>query len=422
MKPILRWVGGKRRMLKHIIPILPKFEHYHEPFVGCGAVFFDLERKCSHINDKDERLIRFYRTIANHFKEVMVRLKELEKTTDKEFYLELRKKGFSDGNVDFAAKYLYFNKLSFSGVMRFNNKTGKFNVPYGNPSTKQIFNGPEFLEKAKLLQSAKIFNLDFPKYCEEILAMYSNDLKGHLFYLDPPYLSTAANYSLLFTCEDMTDVATWCDDLYECGASIVISNNDEGADYFKGYKRIDKEFLYSVNPKHVKGIKKNEVILMKSYGFKTQLSKGKQGEKIFNNVLIQRGYALESSAEYNKTKDMKHGIDITAYKEGRVVTFQVKTENYDSTKNLGIEVWSKIEDCVMGGHVTTEADYIAHVMNDNVIFLLKPSVLKLHLATSLRDFPVREIQQKCGNYTTGIIAVPVQLLKKLNCIHCELDY
>ena len=265
MKPILTWVGGKRRMLKHLIPILPKFKYYHEPFIGGGAMFFNLESKNSHINDKDERPIRFYKTIANHFEDVIIKLRKLEQFTDKNSYLELRKEGFSSDDIDFAAKFFYFNKLSFSGVMRFNNKTNKFNVPYGNKNIKKIFNESELFKSSKLLKSAKIFNLDFPKYCEKILKIYNNNLKNHLFYLDPPYLSTAANYSLSFNNEDMTNVAEWCIKLYECGASIIISNNDEGANYFTGYKRINKEFLYSINPKYIKGIKKNEVILIKTH-------------------------------------------------------------------------------------------------------------------------------------------------------------
>ena len=91
-----------------------------------------------------------------------------------------------------------------------------------------------------------------------------HDLKHYLIYVDPPYLKTKSDYALSFSKTDMQVLATQCNQAVSQGATVVVSNNDEGAKCFQDYIRYDKEFLYSVNPKCVKGCKKNEVILVKT--------------------------------------------------------------------------------------------------------------------------------------------------------------
>lgn len=263
MKPILAWVGGKKRMLSHILPHIPSNNlFYHEPFVGGGALFFHMaqQMESSSINDTDKYLIRFYRALRSYVEEIIVRLQELSQHTDKESYLRLRNEEFAN-DIDFAAKYIYFNRLSFSSVMRFN-KQEKFNVPY-RKDVKKLFDADHLRQAAKLLGYTCIYNLPFDEYFHSVVATYHGDLDGHLFYLDPPYLGTKADYALEFTDADMQLLSRWSDTIRLLGGHVIISNNAEGAAYFnEDYCRIRHNILYSVNPKRVKGLKKGEVILI----------------------------------------------------------------------------------------------------------------------------------------------------------------
>jgi DNA adenine methylase len=64
LTPFIKWAGGKEQELKHILPLVPPFEHYYEPFVGGGAVFFSVQARRAFINDKSPELVNLYRVIA----------------------------------------------------------------------------------------------------------------------------------------------------------------------------------------------------------------------------------------------------------------------------------------------------------------------------------------------------------------------
>src|ERR1700692_3768403 len=64
LAPFIKWAGGKEQELKHILPLVPPFEDYYEPFVGGGAVFFSLLGRRAYINDRSPELVNLYRVIA----------------------------------------------------------------------------------------------------------------------------------------------------------------------------------------------------------------------------------------------------------------------------------------------------------------------------------------------------------------------
>jgi len=417
MKPILAWIGGKRRLIKFILPHIPKFDIYHEPFVGGGALFFHLEPQKAYINDIDKRLMAFYEILSSNVEAIIERLKTLKNYTDKTSYLRIRSEPFVD-SIDFASKYVYFNRLAFSSVMRWNDKTGLFNVPYRQP-VKKLFDPNVLRQGARLLQRTKLYNLHFSDYFDSIFDEYNYNLRGHVFYIDTPYLSTAADYAEKFSPDDMQAVAEYCDRATFYGATVVISNNEIGASHFNHYKRLDQAFLYSVNPKHVNGVKKNEVLLMK-YGFKTQMTIGEVGVTIFTDWLSQHGFLIEKNEKYNNRRDREDGVDITAYKKGKIYTFQVKYENYDNG-NLAIEIWSQSEKGILGGHLTTKAKLIVHIIRGKKVFILKPDKLKTSLASDLRDLGVKPVQQKDNHHTTIIVPVPIEILRMLGCIQQEFE-
>ncbi|GAC1565782.1 MAG: DNA adenine methylase [Ktedonobacteraceae bacterium] len=64
LTPFIKWAGGKEQELKYIMPLVPSFENYFEPFVGGGAVFFSVQARRAFINDKSPELVNLYRAIA----------------------------------------------------------------------------------------------------------------------------------------------------------------------------------------------------------------------------------------------------------------------------------------------------------------------------------------------------------------------
>lgn len=69
LSSLLKWAGGKEHELRHILPLIPPFARYYEPFVGGGAVFFAIQSHQKYINDRSSDLINFYTTIACQDKE-----------------------------------------------------------------------------------------------------------------------------------------------------------------------------------------------------------------------------------------------------------------------------------------------------------------------------------------------------------------
>lgn len=210
MKPILKYSGGKSKELKEIYKYIPDFKgRYIEPFIGGGALFFDLEKENSIINDVNIKLITFYQNLKTNDFQIRKELKEIQQiyeTNRKEFEEELeRLKKENVDNIkalkakdkndalyyhirkmfnneialeyDFATIYYFINKTAYSGIIRYNSQ-GKYNVPYGrykNFNTDLITD-----EHIKLLKQTEIHNKDY----SEIFNMAK---ENDFIFLDPPY-------------------------------------------------------------------------------------------------------------------------------------------------------------------------------------------------------------------------------------------
>ena len=129
-KPFLKWVGGKRKVLKWLRDLYPpSYGRYYEPFVGGGAVFFDLGPKRATLSDTNEELIECYCTVRDRVDELIEALKI--HVYDKEYYYRIREQDPGDLDpVKRAARMIFLNHTGFNGLYRVNSK-GKFNVPFG---------------------------------------------------------------------------------------------------------------------------------------------------------------------------------------------------------------------------------------------------------------------------------------------------
>lgn len=202
MKPILKYRGGKSKELSEILPFVPYFTgRYIEPFLGGGAMFFELEKEGSIINDINDNLISFYKNLQLYPLQIRKELEELQhiyeknrvkfdnlkkitpelrvKDDNEALYYRIREMFNGDLLSEYnpATVYYFINKTSYSGMIRYNAQ-GKFNVPYGrykNFNTRLITD-----DHIELLKNTEIYNLD---YYEIFNKANSNDF----IFLDPPY-------------------------------------------------------------------------------------------------------------------------------------------------------------------------------------------------------------------------------------------
>lgn len=185
--PFVKWAGGKRQLLKQIRERMPqKYNKYYEPFVGGGAVVFDLLPERAIINDINKALINTYQQICNEseaFIDVVNRLDREMWEDGKEYYYALRER-YNDKliqgefDIELAALFVFINKHCFNGLYRVNGK-GLFNVLY-NKSRNQSIEAEAIRATSEYLKSVTIMNGDFQNACEEA--------KEHDFvFIDSPY-------------------------------------------------------------------------------------------------------------------------------------------------------------------------------------------------------------------------------------------
>ena len=244
-KPFLKWAGGKGQLLTEIGKYYPFAEKKHikkyaEPFVGGGAVLFDVLNKHAvdevYISDINAELINTYITIRDNSDELISRLKTMEsdylaKDEDarKKTYLEararfnaLKRDGIRDAEA--ATLMIFLNRTCFNGLYRVN-KAGDYNVPMGAYKNPQICNEDNLLNVSKKLQNANIVCGDYKDSASFI------DDKTFV-YFDPPYrpLTKTANFTSyteqLFDDNKQLELANFVQDLDNKGALIVISNSD----------------------------------------------------------------------------------------------------------------------------------------------------------------------------------------------------
>ena len=141
--PFLKWVGGKRQLIPEIKKLLPKGvanRPYYEPFIGGGALFFDLQPKRAVINDYNEELINVYIVIRDNPNELIEDLKKHKNTS--EYFYEIRSIDrqplFNNlTNIERASRIIYLNKTCYNGLYRVNN-AGEFNSPFGKYKNPNI--------------------------------------------------------------------------------------------------------------------------------------------------------------------------------------------------------------------------------------------------------------------------------------------
>jgi len=270
--PIVKWVGGKRQLLSEIKPLIPKrITTYVEPFLGGGAVLFDMQPKKAVINDYNSELINVYKIVKDNPVKLLELLEKHKENNNEDYYYNVRAldrdsryKMMTDEEK--AARIIYLNKTCFNGLFRVN-QAGQFNSPYGR------YKNPNIVNKPAILAMSSYFNENEVKImCGDYKHSLKNLRKGAFVYFDPPYLPISSSSSFTgytengFTLENQIELRDQCDKLNERGIKFLLSNSDheEIRELYKNYEIITIKARRSINSKGNKRGEINEV-LIKNY-------------------------------------------------------------------------------------------------------------------------------------------------------------
>ncbi|MDW3946304.1 DNA adenine methylase [Staphylococcus saprophyticus] len=260
LKPFTKWTGGKRQLLPDLNKLIPKdFNEYYEPFVGGGALLFDLQPSSASINDANEDLINAYRVIRDNVEELIEILETHKINNSKEYYYEIRSLDRSNefskmSSIEKAARMLYMLRVNFNGLYRVNSK-GQFNTPYGRYSNPKIVDRENLLNISKYLnQNIRIMNGDFYNCVQNAQA---NDF----VYFDPPYvpLSTSSNFTSYtadkFNLQEQERLRDTFVELDNKGVYVMLSNSNSDIvydlyhDYKDKIKTVDASRMINSNSK-----------------------------------------------------------------------------------------------------------------------------------------------------------------------------
>ena len=247
--PILRWTGGKRRLLPQLRALLPASSgSYREPFFGGGAVYFALAADGrvapadAVICDHNPAVVALYRHLAADVDDLLVQLRLLDSARLAEIagggdgqlhYTQVRSElnlrlpcdAASLDSAD-AARALYLNRTGFNGLWRVNS-AGRLNVPWGHLANPTVVNEPLLRAVARALPPAEnIVAGDYQQVSRRAAA-------GDLVYCDPPYIPHTVTASFTrytqddFTRRDQHTLAGHLVGLAEDGVQVVLSNADD---------------------------------------------------------------------------------------------------------------------------------------------------------------------------------------------------
>ena len=229
--PFVKWVGGKRQLLptiKKIMPTTGSYKTYFEPFVGGGALLFDLEANNAIINDYNKELINVYNIIKDDVEALINDLRKHENNSEYFYAIRIVDREplfYNYSDIEKASRFIYLNKTCYNGLYRVNS-AGQFNSPFGRYKNPNIVNESVLRAVSIYLNKSdvKIYSKDY----SEILKMAD---KNSFVYIDPPYhpLSNTSNFTGYipggWNEHDQIRLKKTCDSLNQRGVKFLLSNS-----------------------------------------------------------------------------------------------------------------------------------------------------------------------------------------------------
>ena len=340
VKPFLKWVGGKGQLIDKIEKFYPfdnKINKYAEPFIGGGAVLFDILNKFElekiYISDVNIELLNCYKVIKEKVQKLVDKLKVFEKeflVKDKEdrkiYYYEKReqfnklKLENNSEEVKRAALMIFLNRTCFNGLYRVNKK-GLFNVPMGDYKNPKICDEENLINISKKLKNVDIIYGDYKK-------SYDFIDKNTFVYFDPPYrplnqTSSFTSYTeYTFEDKEQIELSEYFKLLNKKGAKLLLSNSDPKNENIEDnffddlYKEFDInriEANRSINSNGGKRGKITEILVNNMEGTKESTMKKRNFNKWLENFrdsIASYEYYVDFKKVFKNVNDIKIELNI----------------------------------------------------------------------------------------------------------------
>ena len=269
-KPFVKWAGGKRQIMPEIKKYVPEnYDTFYEPFVGGGAVFFELAPRKAVINDYNSELMNVFECIKDEdkFDKMCTELNHHEANHSEEYYYQVRnidrdvKKYNKLADYKKAARTIYLNKACFNGLYRVNSKN-EFNVPFGKKEKVNTYEGQNLGVVHCILNfnDIKLLSTDFEEAVKDAK-------KGDFVYLDPPYDSDTSTFNDYtengFNKDEQRRLALLFKELSDRGCYVMLSNHNTILvnELYKDYNIHVIEAKRNINSNGKKRGKVEEVII-----------------------------------------------------------------------------------------------------------------------------------------------------------------
>lgn len=269
-KPFVKWAGGKRQIIDKLKRYVPdEFDTYYEPFIGGGALLFELSPRRAVINDSNDELMNVYSVLCDEekFKKMCSVLNHYEKEHCEEFYYDIRNKDRNKNaykrlsDYTRAARTIYLNKACFNGLYRVNSKN-EFNVPFGKKERVNTYDGSNLITVSNYLtmNDVEILSVDFEESVK-------NAKKGDFIYFDPPYDSETSTFNSYtedgFGKDEQIRLAKVFKELDSRGCYVMLSNHNTSLinDLYKNFNIHVIEAKRNINSNGKKRGKVKEVII-----------------------------------------------------------------------------------------------------------------------------------------------------------------
>lgn len=269
--PLLKWPGGKKRVLPEINKYVPNlYNTYYEPFLGGAAVFLNIKPQKAVISDTNWELINLYNTVKTNPTELIEELSKPFYENSKEQYqivrnLDREETYSSLTNIQKAARTLYLNKTCFNGLYRVNSKN-QYNTPYGYYTNPTIVNKPLITEIHKIFNNENITML----HSDYLTTLNTVTGDNNFVYLDPPYIPLTATSAFTaytkdkFNESNQRELADKAQELNNNGNYVLLSNSDTELtrEIFKDFILAPIQVQRSVSANKTSRVKAKELLII----------------------------------------------------------------------------------------------------------------------------------------------------------------
>ena len=249
IQPFVQWVGGKRKIANQLMQYIPNgLNNYYEPFLGGGALFFNIRHLFNQcfLSDVNLDLVTSYNTIKNNPDEVHRQVMELNSKHTEDNYYRLNEGNYTTDPVGITARFIYVNKHSFKGIFRINRK-GQLKSTCNTRRWKGVDFDKTLKQCSRQLTGVTIYANDFS---------FITPAKDDFVYFDPPYHKVGERFytRLPFDENEQIRLREFVTSLSDKGVKVMVSNSN--TDFIRGlYSDLnitEVDINYSINNKNAK--------------------------------------------------------------------------------------------------------------------------------------------------------------------------